>query len=104
MPLVNVVLWALLTGAVTGGVGITIVLFRRLRRLSEDQRDLLAERRHLLEALDGLTDRVAELQDRVEVAERRLTGGAELSDESAPPAHSDGPDRGRWSRGPLERP
>ncbi len=49
-----------------------IVLFRRLRRLSDDQRALLAERSEGLHALEGLEGRVLELEDRLDFTERLL--------------------------------
>lgn len=66
------ILWALLTGAITGGVGVGIVLLQRIRRISEQQPAELEDLRRRLDELEGVDRRLAEVEDRLEFTERLL--------------------------------
>jgi hypothetical protein len=68
----NIVIWALLTGAVTGGVGLAIVLLQRRFRFSRRQADLLEETERRLDELADVGTRVSEIEDRLDFAERTL--------------------------------
>ncbi len=70
--MINFVVWALLTGFVTGGVWVGIVL-RRQRRLIEQQPILLEGMRRRMQELDQVQQRLAEVEERLGVAERLLT-------------------------------
>jgi hypothetical protein len=72
-PILQVVLWALVSGGITGGVWMAIVLFDRQKRLTRENAELLRDRQRALDALEDLTGRVAELEDRLEFTERVLT-------------------------------
>ena len=83
----TIVLWALLTGIVTGGVWAAIVLRGRQQRLGEQQKDMRRELERRLDELEGVETRLAELEERVDFAERllpRLTE-AEAQRRAAPP-------------------
>lgn len=71
MPLGQVVLWALLTGGITGAVGVAIVMVRRQRRIDGRRAglDQLADR---MQDLEASQDRVAQLEERLDFAERLL--------------------------------
>jgi hypothetical protein len=79
---VEVVLWALGTGGITGAVWVAIVLFGRQRRLAAEHRELLEDRQRVLDHLDGVQRRVLDLEDRLDFTERRLRSG----EGSSPPA------------------
>lgn len=66
------VIWALITGMVTGGVWVAIVLIARQRRLSESQMAMRLELERRLDLLEGVDTRLAELEERVDFAERLL--------------------------------
>ena len=72
----QVVLWALLTGGVTGAVWVAIVMFQRERRIGEERAgvDALDTRLQRLEVSD---QRVAELEERLDFAERLLAAHRE---------------------------
>ena len=72
VDIMQVVLWALLTGGITGGVWTAIVLFGRQKRLARENTALLEDRQRALDALEQLTDRVGELEERLEFTERVL--------------------------------
>ena len=76
MHLGQVVLWALLTGGITGAVWVAIVMFRRERRIDEERAgvDMLDARLQRLEYSD---QRVAELEERLDFAERLLAAHRE---------------------------
>ena len=60
----NVVMWALLTGGITGGVWVSIVLLANHARLRTEQRQLG-------EAIEGRRAELAQLQQRLEAMEAR---------------------------------
>lgn len=66
------VLWALLTGAITGGVGIGIVLLQRIRKISEQQPAELEDMRRRLDELEVVERRLTEVEGRLEFTERLL--------------------------------
>ena len=71
----NIILWALATGFISGGAWVAIVLMRRQHRLFDDQAEL---QEHVHRRLDTLTDveaRLAEVEERLEFAERVLAEG-----------------------------
>lgn len=82
-------LWALGTGGITGAVWMGIVLLSRQRRLAAEHRDLLEDRQRVLDELEVLSDRVNEMQGRLDFAERHL---ASLGDSRvlAPPPKDSG--------------
>ena len=67
----QIVLWALLTGGITGAVWVGIVMFGRQRRIDAARRDL-DDVNARLDDLDGAERRVAELEERLDFAERLL--------------------------------
>ena len=67
----QIVLWALLTGGITGAVWVGIVMFGRQRRIDAGRRDL-DDVNARLDDLDGAERRVAELEERLDFAERLL--------------------------------
>jgi hypothetical protein len=68
----EVVLWALLTGGITGGIWTAIVLKGRQRRLSEDYEALLEDNAAHVAELERVSHKMAELEERVDAAERLL--------------------------------
>lgn len=64
------VIWALLTGLITGGVWAGIVLFDRQRRIARGHADLLDEAARSIDQLDRVTRRLAEVEERMDFAER----------------------------------
>jgi predicted nuclease with TOPRIM domain len=80
----NIIIWALLTGAVTGGVGVAIVLLQRRFRLSSRQSNLIEETERRLDELSDVGTRVTEMEDRLDFAERMLARQREESRLSPP--------------------
>ena len=66
------VAWALLSGAITGGVWVGIVLLQRIRMISERQPAELEDMRRRLDELEGVDRRLAEVEERLEFTERLL--------------------------------
>jgi len=84
----NVVLWALSTGFIAGAAWIGIVLLRRRSgALDAATLDRARERLGRLDRLDDVRGRVAQIEERLDYAERALT--------TRPPApdHADKPRR-----------
>lgn len=69
----QVVMWALLTGVVTGGVWVAIVLNGRQRWLRQQYQAMVEVTDHRLGQLEDTNRRVAELEERLDFAERLLT-------------------------------
>jgi hypothetical protein len=67
-----ILIWALLTGGVTGGVWVAIVLRGRQQRLADEQLRVVEQAEQQLEDLADVGERLAELEARLEAAERRL--------------------------------
>ncbi len=70
-----VVAWALATGAITGAVWIGTLMVSHLRKLAKEQLFLLAKLEDRLERLDQVEKRLAEVEGRLEFAERLLAAG-----------------------------
>ncbi len=68
----NAVIWALLTGLVTGGVWVAIVLFSRQRWLRQQYQAMVEETDRRLSELDDTHRRMAELEERLEFTDRLL--------------------------------
>jgi uncharacterized SAM-binding protein YcdF (DUF218 family) len=79
----NIVIWGLLTGLITGVVWTSIVLLGRQKRLTDEQRSLRAELERRFDALEAVDVHVAELEERLDFAERLLR--AERAQERLPP-------------------
>ena len=73
--MLNILVWALLTGIVTGGTWVAIVLRRQQRLLSERQQALMEDTNRRLAELDQTYQRLAEVEERLDFAERLLTDG-----------------------------
>lgn len=67
----NLVIWGLMTGAITGGVWIGILFTRRQQRIDLGRRGL-DEMDARLRELEASEQRVAELEERLDFAERLL--------------------------------
>jgi hypothetical protein len=67
-----VVIWALLTGAITGGVFTAILMKTRQRRLVDDYEALLDDNAAHVAELERVTGKMLELEERVESAESLL--------------------------------
>jgi hypothetical protein len=80
----SILIWALMTGAVTGGVGVAIVLLQRRFRIARRQTDLLEETERRLDELADVGTRVSEMEDRLDFAERTLARQREESRLSPP--------------------
>ena len=65
-------LWALLTGGITGGAWVGIVLLRRQRRLTEEEWRLLEATRAQLDVMAETQARLSEAEARLDDAERAL--------------------------------
>jgi hypothetical protein len=70
--MLQVLLWALATGGITGAAWVGIVLMGRQKRLAREHRELLVDRQRTLDALEAVQQQVMELEDRLDFAERRL--------------------------------
>jgi len=66
------VIWALLTGLITGGVWVGIVFHQRQRRLGEEHESLRRELHRRMDALEAVDTQLAELEERLDFAERLL--------------------------------
>ena len=66
------IIWALLTGAVSGGAWVGIVLLRRQHRLSSHQLQLVEDVERRLDELADVGNRLAEVEERLDFAERLL--------------------------------
>ncbi len=66
------VIWALVTGAISGGVWVGIVLLQRIRRISERQPAELEDMRRRLDELENVERRLTEVEGRLEFTERLL--------------------------------
>jgi hypothetical protein len=87
------VIWALLTGAITGGAWVGIVLLRRQHRASARQLQLVEEADRRLDELADVGERLAEVEERLNFAERLLAQDRE--EHRLPPPPSIGPNEPR---------
>lgn len=72
----GLVVWALATGAITGAVWAGIVLVSHLRRLAREQLFLSAQLEERLDQLDRVERHLADVETRLEFAERMLAAPA----------------------------
>ena len=84
----TVVIWALLTGTISGGVWAGIVLLSRQRRLTERQDAIRLSLERRLDELEGVEARLAELEERVDFAERVLPANDGMQRPRPPSAHA----------------
>lgn len=70
-----IVVWALATGAITGAVWIGTLLVSHLRKQAVQQPILLAQLEDRLQRLETVEKRLAEVEGRLEFAERLLAAG-----------------------------
>ena len=70
--MVNEILWALSTAAITGGVWVGIVLTSRHRRMLAEQQQLTERLQQRLDAVEDVQGRLAEVEERLDFTERRL--------------------------------
>lgn len=70
--IVNQILWALLTAGITCGVWVGIVLASRYRRLLAEQQAVTERLQRRLDAVEDVQGRLAEVEERLDFAERRL--------------------------------
>lgn len=68
--MVNVVVWALLTGMISGGVWVAIALREQKQRIAELQLRLLDRMEARVDGLDLIDRRLAEMEERLDFAER----------------------------------
>ncbi|MEO8450344.1 MAG: hypothetical protein ABI647_11165 [Gemmatimonadota bacterium] len=68
----NVVVWALVTGFITGAVWVGILALRRQRRLPPGQPGLREDLERRLHELGSMEARLAEVEERLDFAERLL--------------------------------
>jgi hypothetical protein len=73
--MLQVIVWALVTGGITGAVWVGVVLFDRQRRLAQDHRELLEDRQRTLDELQAVSERLHSVEDRLDFTERRLRSG-----------------------------
>ncbi len=81
-----IVVWALATGAITGGIWVGTVLVSHLRRLAKEQLFLSAQLEERLEQLDRMEKQLADVEGRLEFAERLLAAGPPDERSSLPPS------------------
>lgn len=70
----QLVVWAMLTGMVTGGVWVAIVLKSHHAKLAQYHPELLDRIEERLEQLEGVNDRLAEMEERLDFTERVQSG------------------------------
>lgn len=68
----QVVLWAMLTGGVTGAVWIAIVLLKRQQRLSAHYRALLDRTEDRVVEMERVHQRLMELEERVDSTQQQV--------------------------------
>jgi type II secretory pathway component PulJ len=78
------ILWALITGMISGGAWVGIVLLRRQQRRIERQPGQLEEVQRRLDHLDVMERRLAEVEERLDFTERLLTSQREERRPSPP--------------------
>ena len=70
------ILWALSTAGITGAVWAGILAWQLHRRLLARQTELTDQLQQRLDALEAVSHRLAEAEERLDFAERRLAQGA----------------------------
>jgi hypothetical protein len=67
---ITVIVWALLTGGITGAVWVAIALRDQKRQIAELQLKLLDRLEARVDGLDLIDQRLAEFEERLDFAER----------------------------------
>ncbi len=70
--MLDTVIWALMTGCLTGGVWVAIVLLRRQHRSAGHERESLEDVQRRLDQLGHVNPRLDEVEERLDFAERLL--------------------------------
>ncbi|MBL0179738.1 MAG: hypothetical protein IPP98_11515 [Gemmatimonadetes bacterium] len=70
--MLQLLLWAGLSGLITVGVGVAIVVVNRRREREALELAILEDVADRVDALDGVEDRLARLSDRLDAAEQTL--------------------------------
>ncbi len=81
----NEIVWVLVTALITGGVWGGIVFVQRERRRIARHHELLEDTRRRLDALEHVGDRVIDVEERLDDAERRLIQRREETSVRRPP-------------------
>jgi hypothetical protein len=68
----EVILWALGTGAVTGAAWVAIVLLGRRHRAAGDREQLVEHLQRRVEELEGVDRRLREAEERMDFTERAV--------------------------------
>ena len=87
----NIIVWALLTGLITGGVWMGIVVFRHQRELDRYGEDEVLDMERRLRELELAVARMPELEERVEFAERLVAAERERRELQPVTGHDRGP-------------
>ena len=80
----GIVVWALATGAITGGIWVGTVLVSHLRRLAKEQLFLSAQLENRLDQLDRMETQLADMETRLEFTERLLSAGPPTESRALP--------------------
>ncbi|MES2307027.1 MAG: hypothetical protein V4558_16110 [Gemmatimonadota bacterium] len=75
--MLSLVVWAMLTGMVTGGVWVAIVLKQHQKKLEGYQPELLSRMEERLEMLESVEGRLAEMEERLDFTERVIKSDPE---------------------------
>ena len=67
-----IILWAAATAAISGGTWVGIVMYQRQQALAQDQQALMDDVARRSRALDDAERRFAEIEERLDFAERLL--------------------------------
>lgn len=70
--MLGTIVWALLTGMITGGVWVAIVLVRHQRQLTQLEPELLHDLQRRVTELEEASGRLGEVEERLDFAERLL--------------------------------
>ncbi len=79
------VLWALINGIISGATLVGVVLLRRQHRLAARQSRVLEEVEGRLDQIDVVEKRLAEVEGRLEFAERLLAAQPDAARPGLPP-------------------
>ena len=80
----NVLIWALLTGGVTGAAWVGILAMMRHERMLKRQRQLTEELQQRVSALEQVEHRLLEAEERLDYSERLLVQERDRRRESGP--------------------
>ncbi|MEO5800686.1 MAG: hypothetical protein ABIZ70_01300 [Gemmatimonadales bacterium] len=75
--MLSLVVWAMLTGMITGGVWVAIVLKQHQKKFERFQPQLLSRMEERLEMLESVEGRLAEMEERLDFTERVLKSDPE---------------------------